>query len=108
MVTIIGLSLVLFYSLLLSLSEFMVVGLAYLIAAAMTTGSLVLYFRAILRNRSAYILGLFTAAVYGVNYILIQMETYALLAGSMVLFFLLCLVMHLTADADNSRKSDKQ
>jgi hypothetical protein len=84
------------------------IGLAYLIAAAMTTGSLVLYFRAILRNRSAYILGLFTAAVYGVNYILIQMETYALLAGSMVLFVLLCLVMHLTADADNSRKSDKQ
>lgn len=105
---VIGLSLVLFYSLLLSLSEFMVFGLAYLIAAAMTTGSLVLYFRAILRNRSAYILGLFTAAVYGVNYILIQMETYALLAGSMVLFVLLCLVMHLTADADNSRKSDKQ
>ena len=100
---IIGLSLILFYSLLLSFSELVVFGYAYLIAAVMTTAALILYFKAILRNKAAYMLGLFTAAVYGVNYILLQMETYALLVGSLILFILLCVVMYLTADLNNRK-----
>ncbi len=93
---VIGLSLVLFYSLLVAFSEFMTFVLAYVIAALMTTGALMFYFRAILKNRSAYLLGGFVALVYLLNYMLLQMETYALLAGSLVLFVLLCVVMYLT------------
>lgn len=99
---VIGLSLVLFYSLLLSFSEFVVFGVAYIIAALMTVCALTLYYRAILKSRSAYILGLFVAIVYGVNYMLLQMETYALLAGSLVLFVLLCVVMYLTSKTKNN------
>ncbi len=95
---VIGLSLILFYSLLLAISELVVFGWAYLIAALMTIGALLLYFRAILKSRSAYVLGGFIAVVYAVNYVLLQMETYALLAGSLVLFALLSVVMYLTAN----------
>ena len=98
---VIGLSLVLFYSLLVAFSEFITFGVAYIIAALMTTGALMLYFRAILKSRSAYVLGGFVAVVYALNYMLLQMETYALLAGSVVLFLLLCVVMYLTANMNN-------
>ena len=98
---VIGLSLVLFYSLLLAFSEFITFWLAYVIAALMTTGALVFYFRAILKSCSAFVLGGFVALVYLLNYMLLQMETYALLAGSLLLFLLLCIVMYLTANINN-------
>ena len=104
---VIGLSLVLFYSLLVAFSEFIAFGIAYIIAAFMTTGALIFYFRAILKNRSAYMLGVFVALVYALNYMLLQMETYALLSGSLVLFLLLCVVMYLTANINNKKEVAK-
>ena len=104
---VIGLSLVLFYSLLVAFSEFMTFGVAYIIAALMTTGALMFYFRAILKSRSAYVLGGFVAVLYALNYMLLQMETYALLAGSVVLFLLLCVVMYLTANINNNKELAK-
>lgn len=101
---VIGLSLVLFYSLLVAFSEFIVFGLAYLVAAAMTTVALTLYFKAILKGRGAYTLGGFVAMVYVTNYLLLQLDTYALLVGSLVLFVLLCIVMYLTSNMNNSRE----
>ena len=86
---------------LVAFSEFMTFGVAYIIAALMTTGALMFCFRAILKSRSAYVLGGFVAVVYALNYMLLQMETYALLTGSVVLFLLLCVVMYLTANLNN-------
>lgn len=97
---IIGLSLVLFYSLLLAFSEIILFCWAYAVAATMTTSALTLYFRGILKSRSGYILGGFVSLVYVMNYIILQMETYALLAGSLALFVLLSTVMYLTANID--------
>ena len=104
---VIGLSLVLFYSLLLAFSEFVTFGLSYVIAALMTTSALMLYFRGILKSRSAYLLGGFVALVYALNYMLLQMETYALLAGSLVLFLLLCVVMYLTTNINKGVVQDE-
>ena len=101
---IIGLSLVLFYSLLLSFSEFIAFGWAYVIAALMTTTALTLYFKGILKSRNGYTLGGFVALVYIVNYMLLQMETYALLAGSLVLFVLLCVVMYMTTTINTPKE----
>lgn len=95
---VIGLSLVLFYSLLLSFSEIMSFVLSYLIAAAMTTLALTGYYRGILKSRVAYLLGTFVALAYGISYILLQMETFALLGGTLVLFLCLLIVMYLTKD----------
>ena len=41
------------------------------------------------------------------NYMLLQMETYALLAGSLVLFLLLCVVMYLKADMSKNKELPK-
>ena len=95
---VIGLSLVLFYALLLSFSELMAFWLAYLLAAGMTTTALTLYFRGILKDRKAWLLGALTAVAYVVCYILLQMETYALVAGTLVLFLLLVGIMYFTRD----------
>jgi inner membrane protein len=98
---IIGVSLVLFYSLLLSFSEFIPFGISYALAAAMTISALTLYFKAILKHKSAYVLGAFVTLVYIINYMLLQMETYALIAGSMTLFVMLCVMMYLTTGINN-------
>lgn len=93
---VIGLSLVLFYALVLSFSEFMAFPLAYLLAALMTVAALLGYFRGILRDRSAWLLAALVALAYLLSYVLLQMETYALIAGTLVLFVLLVGIMYLT------------
>ena len=93
---VIGASLVLFYSLLLAFSDFLSFGLSYLIAALMTTTALGAYFIGIVKNKWAYLLTALVALAYGVIYILLQMETFAFLAGTLLLFFILCIIMFLT------------
>ena len=93
---VIGLSLVLFYALVLSFSEFMSFSVAYVLAALMTVAALFGYFRGILRDRSAWLLAALVALAYLLSYILLQMETYALLAGTLLLFALLVGIMYLT------------
>ena len=102
---VIGLSLVLFYALLLSFSEFMRFGTAYLLAAGLTVTALTGYFRGILRDRTGWLLGALVALMYLVNYVLLQMETYALLTGTLILFALLCGIMYFTR---NLTRSDTQ
>ena len=95
---VIGLSLVLFYALVLSFSEFMRFPIAYGLAALMTIAALFGYFRGILRDRSAWLLTALVALAYLISYILLQMETFALLAGTLVLFVLLVGIMYLTTN----------
>lgn len=95
---VIGLSLVLFYSLLLSFSEIISFGLSYLVSAAMTTVALTGYYRGILKSKTAYLLGGFVAIAYAISYVLLQMEHFALLGGTLVLFICLVIVMYLTKD----------
>ena len=98
---VIGLSLVLFYALVLSFSEFMRFPVAYVLAALMTVAALFGYFRGIPRDRSAWLLTALVALAYLLSYILLQMETYALLAGTMVLFVLLVGIMYLTRNLNH-------
>ena len=93
---VIGLSLVLFYALVLSFSEFMSFGAAYALAAVMTALALLGYFRGILKDSSAYLLVALVAMAYIVSYVLVQMETYALISGSLILFVILAVVMYFT------------
>ena len=93
---VIGLSLALFYALVLSFSEFMNFSLAYALAAVMTVAALFGYFRGILRDKTAWLLTALVALAYLLSYVLLQMETYALLAGTLLLFALLAGIMYLT------------
>ena len=95
---VIGLSLVLFYALVLSFSEFMRFPLAYGLAALMTVAALFGYFRGILRDKTAYLLTALVAVAYLLSYILLQMETYALISGTLLLFVLLVGIMYLTSN----------
>ena len=95
-----GLSLCLFYLLLLSISEYLSFGWSYLVAAAMTVSALGAYFYGFLKSRYALSFAGATACLYGFIYILLQMETGALLAGSIALFLILCVIMYFTRRND--------
>lgn len=96
--TVIGLSLALFYSLLTAFADIVSFGWSYLIATTMTILALSLYLKGILKNKSAWFLGGFISIMYMANYILLQMKTYSLLAGSLLLFILLAVMMYFTAN----------
>ena len=95
-----GLSLCLFYMLLLSISEYISFGWSYAIAATMTTGALGGYFYGFLKSKLALAFTGAVACLYGFIYILLQMETGALLAGTIALFLILCVVMYFTRRND--------
>ena len=95
-----GLSLCLFYLLLLSISEYISFGWSYLVAAIMTTGALGAYFYGFLKSKVALAFTGTVACLYGFIYILLQMETGALLAGTIALFLILCVIMYFTRRND--------
>ena len=91
----IGLALVLFYSLLLSMSEHMVFSLAYLIATLMTVGMVTLYLYGVLKvKKQALIIGAMLLFMYAYIFVLLNLESYALLAGSIGLFIILSFIMY--------------
>ncbi|NLE01144.1 MAG: cell envelope integrity protein CreD, partial [Fibrobacter sp.] len=86
----IGAALVLFYALLLSVSEHIVFPAAYMISATATTLLLSFYTLSIVRKKKVFLLFTsFFSVFYGFLYILLQSEDYALLLGSTGLFVLL-------------------
>ena len=97
----VGAALCLFYLALLALGEVCAPGFAYTGAATASSALVVLYSAAILRGwlRAAGIAGLL-AAVHGVLFVVLQMEDYALLAGTAALFVALALVMYFTRQID--------
>lgn len=93
----IGLALVLFYSLLLSLSEHLSFGLSYLIASVMTIGLVAIYMRGVLKSpKIAIAIGALLTIIYVFIYILLCLETFALLTGSLGLFIALAAIMYAT------------
>jgi inner membrane protein len=96
-----GAALVLFYLLLLSLSEHIAFGIAYAIATAGCVLLLGYYLVYVLGSLARGIgFGALLAAVFGILYVLISLEDHALLAGSVTLFGCLALVMVLTRKVD--------
>jgi inner membrane protein len=92
-----GIANIIFYLLLLSLSEQMQFCFAYLIAALAIIIMLTLYSRALLQswNKSWY-MGLVTTISYVLLYAVLNAESYALLVGSIWAFIVVALVMFLT------------
>lgn len=93
----VGLALTIYYTLLLSLSEFTLFNIAYSIAAAATVLLIAYYVRNHFNNlKTGFVFGGFLALLYGFIYVLIQLEDTALLVGSIALFLILAVVMHIT------------
>ena len=97
----IGLALVMFYTLLISISEHSSFLKAYLIAGGSVLGLITLYSRAILKGfKFPLLVSLSLASLYGFIYVIIQLENYALLVGSIGLFVILAIVMFASRKID--------
>lgn len=91
----VGAALCLFYTLLLSFSEYIGFNKSYLVAGVATIGLIVWYVRSILRSSK---MSLFVGSLLTLQYVfiftLIQLQDYALLMGSIGLFVTLAVVMY--------------
>jgi inner membrane protein len=97
----VGIALAIFYLLLLSLSEHLGVGLSYFIAATACVGLLGFYTAYVLKSiRRAASFAALLAGLYGTLYVLLQLEDFALLMGSVLLFAILTAAMVLTRKVD--------
>ena len=93
----IGIAILIFYTLVLSLSEHMHFNYAYILSAASVTLIISGYAKAIIPNSrfALMILGIL-AILYGYLFIILQLEDYALILGSIGLLIILTLVMYIT------------
>lgn len=90
----IGIALIIFYTLLLSISEFLLFDTAYLIASIATILLIAAYLQGHFKNwKTSGLFVLVLSALYGFIFILIRLEDTALLVGSIGLFIVLTLVM---------------
>ena len=93
----IGLAIILFYVLLLAISEHLNFDVAYILSAVAITAVITGYSKAILRNNpfTLTVLGILII-LYGYLYIVLQLEDYALVMGSIGLLLVLTTVMYIT------------
>jgi len=90
----VGMSLVIFYTLLISLSEHIGFDLAYLISSLATVILISLYVRSSTRKtRQALITGSLLLVLYGFLYTTLQMQDFALLFGSVGIFVVMAIIM---------------
>jgi len=99
--TLVGFALCIFYLLLLSVAEFAGFLAAYLAAAGLSTAMVAGYAAKVMGgwSRAGAVAGLL-ATVYGFLYVVLQLEDYALLVGSLGVFAALAAVMYGTRNVD--------
>jgi inner membrane protein len=97
----VGFALCIFYLLLLSLSEHLGFDMAYLISSLSIVGLTTVYTRSICQTLSltALMASIFTG-LYGFLYVILRLEDYSLLMGSVGLFGILAAVMIITRKID--------
>lgn len=102
--SLIGVSMLVFYLLLLSISEFIDFSYAYLTAAIMTIGLISFYTYFVLTNKEdkkfPLAIGGILGVIYLYLYITINLEELSLLAGSFGLFFAIIAVMYATRNVE--------
>lgn len=91
----VGVALIVFYTLLLSISEHLKYNIAFVISAVATMLLIAGYVRAILKSGklTTLIVGILSV-LYTFIFVIIQMQDYALLFGSIGIFLILALVMY--------------
>jgi inner membrane protein len=93
----VGIALVIFYVLLLSISEHLGFNTAYAIASVAVIGMVTLYAKSVLvRNSLAGITSILLTVLYLFLFSLLQLQDYSLLMGSIGLFLILAVVMYLS------------
>jgi inner membrane protein len=102
----VGAGLVMFFLLLLAMAEVTGFAIAYLLASGAIIGLITAYSAAILKSwgRSKWI-GALLAGLYATLYVLLSLEGYSLLIGSLMLFAALATIMYLTRNIDWGAKT---
>lgn len=97
----VGIAMVFFYVLLLSLAEHLGFTKAYIVASAATGGMLATYVaKALASVRSGLLMAALFALLYGFLYLILRLEDYALLSGAILGFVALTAVMFATLRVD--------
>jgi inner membrane protein len=97
----IGLALILFYTLLISITEHSSFTKAYVISGSAVVALISLYAVSILKNRKfPLFIAIALSALYTFLYVIIQLENYALIVGSIGLFAILAAVMYFSRKID--------
>jgi inner membrane protein len=97
----VGIALIVFYTLLLSISEHLKFNPAFLISAAATLLLIAGYVKAILKsNPLTMLISGILAVLYSFIFVIIQLQDYALLIGSIGVFVILALVMYFSRKID--------
>jgi inner membrane protein len=97
----IGMAILIFYTLVLSLSEHMHFNYAYIMSAAVVTLIIAGYAKAIVSNsRFAFTIAGLLTILYSYLFIVLQLEDYALIMGSIGLLIILAIVMYMTRKID--------
>ncbi len=96
-----GTGLVLFFVMLLAFAEVIGFALAYLVASAAIIGLLTAYSAAVLGSWTrAKVIGGMLIGLYALLYVLLSLEAWSLMIGSLLLFFALAAVMYATRQID--------
>ncbi len=104
-----GAALVLFFVLLLAFAEVIGFAAAYVLASAAIAGLNTAYSAAVLKSwRRAWLIGGLLVALYAVLYILLNLEAFSLLIGSLLLFAALAGVMYATRRIDWSARREEK
>ena len=97
----VGIAIVLFYTLLLSFSEHILFNMAYLLATILTLGLITFYTYAITKSKNvAFMISGILVILYLFIFAIIQLEDFALLIGSIGLFIILAVVMYVSRKID--------
>jgi len=97
----VGISLVVFFTLLLSISEHLNYNIAYIISAVSTLLLVAGYVQAILKSRDlTYLMIGILTILYTFIFVIIQLQDYSLLIGSIGIFIILGLVMYFSRKID--------
>ena len=97
----VGIALIVFYTLLLSFSEHMLFNIAYLLSSVLTIGLITWYVKVILKkwNLTLLMSGILMI-LYSFIFTIIQIQDYTLLIGSIGVFIILALVMYFSRKID--------
>ena len=102
----VGLALVIFYLVLIGTAEHIGFEFGYLAAAVATSALIGTYFGIVVKSRlRGACLGVLVTGIYGLLYLLLRIEDYAMLIGSLAAFCLLATVMFATRNVDWSTGS---
>ncbi len=97
----IGFALIIFYILLISLSEYVGFNIAYALASLATIVLITGYALGIIEKRKVgLMIGAFLTGLYGFLFVLLQLQDYSLLLGSIGLFVILAIVMRVSRQID--------